>query len=62
LPTRMVSIQSSKYPPDKLNFALSLCEIPIVGRIHNNAFIIDVRTLLDDDIDYIVQAFQELHV
>lgn len=61
IPTQLVVIQSSCYKPDDLTEALRSAPVPIIGRIHNDAFIIDVRTLFEEDIDTIIETFRDLH-
>ena len=59
LPTCVVKVEG----PKNLNHLakeLRSAKIPIIGYIHGNAFHIDVRTLLDGDVDFIAEAFANL--
>jgi len=35
-------------------------EVPIIGRIEDNKFMLDVRTLFEDDFQYIASAIGEI--
>jgi L-seryl-tRNA(Ser) seleniumtransferase len=45
---------------NRLENALRRRKPPIIGRIEDDMFIMDPRTLLDDEVDIIVQAFAEI--
>ncbi|MFP6615248.1 MAG: L-seryl-tRNA(Sec) selenium transferase, partial [Candidatus Hydrogenedentota bacterium] len=60
IPTRIIRIEY-EYGAEWLASTLRSSEIPIIGRIQNDTFVMDMRTLLDGDVDIIVEAFQELH-
>lgn len=61
LPTRIVTVKSSSLTVDQLAEALRKCAVPVIGRIQNDAFTMDVRTLIDGDAEVIIEAFRDLH-
>ncbi|HUT04368.1 MAG TPA: L-seryl-tRNA(Sec) selenium transferase [bacterium] len=58
LPTVLVSVSSSKMSADAIERALRLAEVPIITRIAEQKVLIDPRTLLEDDIEPLVDAFR----
>lgn len=60
LKSRIVSVKAKDMRPDQITEALRSREVPIIGRIQNDAFVMDVRTLIDGDIDRITAAFLDL--
>lgn len=59
LPSRAVTISSHIFSPQTLEHYFRTYDPPIIIRIENNKIYMDVRTLLKDDDDHIVSAFQE---
>jgi len=45
---------------NKLEKSMRLNSPPIIGRIEDDGFVIDPRTLLDDDLPIIRTAFEKL--
>ena len=58
LPTVLVSVSSSKMSADAIERALRLAEVPVITRIAEQKVLIDPRTLLEDDIEPLVDAFR----
>lgn len=56
LPTKAVAITSTEKSVDALERELRGYKTPIITRISKDRLIIDVRTVFDDEIDYIVDA------
>jgi len=56
LPTSLVLFMLNKCTPEGLARKLRLSNPPIVARILNNKIAFDLRTIRDDEIDFIVQA------
>lgn len=63
MPTKIVAIESSVHSPDALAELLRQHDTPIIGRIKDDQFLLDVRTLFDhtDDLEIIAEAFKEIH-
>lgn len=62
LPTNVVAIQLNSINIEEFAKELRLLPIPVIGRIKENKFIIDCRTVLDEEIDFITAAVQKLLV
>jgi len=60
LPSYGVTISIRNYPAYEIEALLRNQEVPIIGRIVNDMFILDVRTLLDSDIDIIVATLERV--
>lgn len=60
LPSRCLGIMIDGMSPNALERSLRQNKPPIIGRIENDVFIIDPRTLLDADLPVIVQAFERV--
>lgn len=59
LPTFAVAIQPASCSVDMLEEALRLREPPIIGRIAHDRYLLDVRTLREEDFPSIAQALME---
>jgi L-seryl-tRNA(Ser) seleniumtransferase len=60
LPTTLVAIAVEGMPPQEIEFALRNSEIPVIGRIAKGAFLLDPRTILEDDIAVLAAAVGSL--
>lgn len=60
LPSRCIAVTVEKCSANSLEFQLRSNDPPIIGRIENDRFIIDVRTLTDEDLTIIENAFSRL--
>jgi len=60
LPSRCLRVKVHGLSANKLEKHLRQNEPPIIGRIENDAFVIDPRTLLDDDLPIVLAAFEKL--
>ncbi len=60
IPTWLVAVTSERCSPDQLVTQLRTQTPPIVARIADDALLLDVRTLLKQDIDDIARAFQRI--
>ncbi len=56
LPSFGVCIEIPNISADEIESALRLGEVPIIGRIFNDKFVLDMRTVFDKDIDYIADT------
>jgi L-seryl-tRNA(Ser) seleniumtransferase len=61
LPTRLISIGNPKKPAQaqKLARKLRLQTVPIVGRINENVLLLDPRTVLPKDDEFVVQSLRQ---
>ena len=57
LPTFVVTVRSDALSPDKIEEFLRRNDPPIIGRIESDHFIMDVRTLMPQQIEIIAPAF-----
>lgn len=53
-----VSAAPAGLAPDALSAKLRACSVPVIGRIREERFWMDVRTLLDEDLAHIETAFR----
>ena len=60
LPTYVVQISISNMSEHKIDEFMRNYKIGIVGRVKDGKYIIDPRTLLDDDMEIICNAFKDL--
>ncbi len=61
LPTWCVSCSFEGMSPDELSNRLRLSDPPVVGRIHKGRFLLDMRTVSDDELSLIRTAFELLN-
>jgi L-seryl-tRNA(Ser) seleniumtransferase len=60
LPSKCLRIKIQGMSANKLEKSMRLNSQPIIGRIEDDGFVIDPRTLLDDDLPIIRTAFEKL--
>jgi L-seryl-tRNA(Ser) seleniumtransferase len=60
LPSKCLRIKIQGLSANKLEKNMRQNTPPIIGRIEDDAYIIDPRTLLDDDLPIIRTAFEKL--
>ncbi len=60
LPTALLEIAVDGLSPQEIETRLRSCPVPIIGRIQRDAFLLDVRTLLDDDLPYLTDGLHSL--
>lgn len=60
LPSKCVGVSVQGLSANAVDSAFRTFNPPVIGRIENDVFIIDPRTVLDDESEIIVQAFQRL--
>jgi L-seryl-tRNA(Ser) seleniumtransferase len=58
LPSKCLGIKIDGMSPNTLERSLRQNKPPIIGRIENDVYVIDPRTLMDADLPVIVQAFE----
>jgi len=59
LPGYAVAVSSSVISPDVLNKRLHQPECPVVGRIWKDRFLLDVRTIREEEMAYVAKAVAE---
>ena len=55
-----VSLAPPGMPPDALAARLRACSVPVIGRIREDRFWMDVRTLTDEDLVPVEAAFRAI--
>ncbi|MGB9812506.1 MAG: L-seryl-tRNA(Sec) selenium transferase [Thermovenabulum sp.] len=60
LPTKVVALKIDGLGPEKIAQKLRLAEIPVIGRIKRDQFLLDVRTMSEDDIKYTVDMVRKV--
>ncbi|ABB30310.1 L-seryl-tRNA selenium transferase [Geobacter metallireducens RCH3] len=60
LPTTLMAMEADGISPQEMEIRLRGMEVPVTGRIHRGRFLLDVRTLQDDDIPFIAAALSSL--
>jgi len=60
LPTTLVSVAIQGVTPDQLDQKLRTGNQPVVGRISQGEFLLDVRTIFDDEMPAIVTALKDI--
>ncbi len=60
IPTRVVAVQSLDHGPNRIEEYLRRYTPPIIGRIEDDRFLMDVRTLRPEDLPVIRQAFDAM--
>jgi len=60
LPTHVIKIESEKHTADKIARILRKHKPSVIGRISNNAFVIDLRTVMPQQVKYIQSAIEGL--
>jgi L-seryl-tRNA(Ser) seleniumtransferase len=58
LPTKLLSITCEGISAGNLEKRLRSSTIPVLGRVRNEAFLLDLRTILQPDIATIIAALQ----
>ena len=60
LPTMLIEVVVEGLSPNEIESRLRSSEIPVIGRINKNAFLLDPRTLQDGDLDDLAAAISAL--
>lgn len=60
LPTYVIAVKPISGSPVELARSLRTCDIPIYGRVNENAVLLDFRTVLQGEEKFIVQAFKKI--
>ncbi len=57
LPGWAIEVSSENYSPNELESLLRSAPLPVIGRIHKEHLLLSVRTILEEDISSLVEAF-----
>ena len=60
LPSKCLSISMPDKSANEIERIMRSSAVPVIGRIENDRFIMDLRTVQDDDLPFIVHAFENL--
>ncbi len=60
IPTSLISVSVAGLPPQQLEQKLRTRPLPIIGRISQGEFLLDLRTVTDKDILEIISALQSI--
>lgn len=60
LPTYVVAIKAKNIPVQTLAQALRRCPVPIFGRVRENTYLLDFRTVLEGEEKHIAEAFKHV--
>jgi L-seryl-tRNA(Ser) seleniumtransferase len=59
LPTTLIEIRIAGFLPQQIEAALRRASVPVIGRIHRDRFLLDVRTVMDRDLPALAQSMAE---
>lgn len=60
LATRLISLQSNTLTAGEMETRLRSAAVPVIGRIAKGIFLLDTRTIMDDDLPFIAAAIKTL--
>lgn len=60
IPTYVIKVKNESISVAEIEKNLRLNEVPIIGRVFDNEFIIDVRTVFEEDIKEIIKALKDM--
>jgi L-seryl-tRNA(Ser) seleniumtransferase len=60
LPTTLVEVRISGMVPHQIEESLRRAEVPIIGRIQRDRFLLDARTLLDRDLTALIASLRQV--
>ena len=60
IPTKVLVLSSEKYSPSKIEEMLRLSKSHIIGRIKDDKYMLDIRTIQDNEFDIVVNELEEL--
>jgi L-seryl-tRNA(Ser) seleniumtransferase len=60
LPTTLIEVKIDGFTPQQIEAELRRASTPVIGRIHRDRFLMDVRTLMDRDLPALVQSISEV--
>lgn len=57
IPTKLVAIKPKGISPNDMEMAMRMNPVPIIARIERDEVLLDTRTLMDEDLDIIIDFF-----
>ena len=60
LPTTLIEVRIAGYSAQQIEAALRRATTPVIGRIHRDRFLLDVRTVMDRDLPVLAQSLAEV--
>ncbi len=60
IPSALIEINSTKFSASQISSKLRNLEVPIIARISENRILLDVRTLQENDFEYIVSSINNI--
>ena len=62
LPTRLIALRSDRLSAGEIEAALRSASTPVIGRISKGVFLLDVRTIADDDLPLLASALKSVRI
>ncbi len=59
LPTSLIEFKMAGHSPQQIEAALRRAATPVIGRIHRDRFLLDARTVTDQDLSVLAQSMAE---
>ena len=60
LKTRLIALKSKRLTPEQIELQLRTAATPVIGRIAKGVYLLDTRTILDDDVALLAAALGKL--
>ena len=60
LPTTLIEVCITGLSPQQIEDALRRATVPVIGRIHRDRFLLDARTLMDDDLPALADSLRQV--
>ncbi len=60
IPSALIEINSTKFSASQISSKLRNLEVPIIARISENRILLDVRTLQENDFEYIASSINNI--
>jgi L-seryl-tRNA(Ser) seleniumtransferase len=60
LPTALIAVEAEGFSPHEMERRLRNSTVPVIGRICKGKFLLDLRTILDDDLPALLSALRTL--
>ncbi|NTW88620.1 MAG: L-seryl-tRNA(Sec) selenium transferase, partial [Desulfobulbaceae bacterium] len=58
IPTILIMVTAAGISSQKLEYHMRMQEVPVIGRINKGQFLLDLRTMLEDDVPFIITALR----
>jgi len=60
IPSVLVGIKNKKMPASRMEERLRKIEVPIIVRVDKDEILIDLRTVAEDEFDFIVEGLRQM--